>query len=194
MARRVGRGMAVFAVVALGLSAAYWLPGTGRATASQSDGQAEPPRSGDEGILDGRVTWVTDGDSLRVFIKGRDMEIRLSDIDAPEREQPYGWQAKLELIELVRDRQVVLKPRDVDRYGRVVARVWVDGTDVNRELVRRGAAWFYSQYAKDETLYYAEQEAREAKVGLWALPIQDRVEPWHWRARARRTTNERTPK
>jgi endonuclease YncB( thermonuclease family) len=192
MARRVGSGLAVFAVVALCLGAAYWLPNTWRATASQSDAHASPPRIGDEGVLDGRVTWVTDGDSLRVLINGRDMEIRLSDVDAPEREQPYGWQAKLELIDLVRDRHVVLKPRDVDRYGRVVARVWAGDTDVNKALVRRGAAWFYSQYAKDESLYYAEQEAREAKAGLWSLPVADRVEPWHWRARARQSTSGRS--
>lgn len=178
------RGMVAFTLVAVCLGGALVLPEERRAIAHADAGQ-RAPRGGEEGVFDGPVTWVTDGDSLRVLVKGRHMEVRLADVDAPEREQPYGWQAKLELIDLVRDRHVVIVPRDVDRYGRVVARVWVGDLDVNRELVRRGAAWFYSQYAQDEALYYAEQEARDAQRGLWALPVAERMEPWHWRARAR---------
>lgn len=143
------------------------------------------PKAGEEGIFDGPLIWVTDGDSLRVLVKGRDMEVRLADVDAPEREQPHGWESKLQLIDLVRGKHVVLAPRDVDHYGRVVARVWVGDIDVNRELVRRGAAWFYPEYAEDETLYRDEQDARNAKRGLWALPLAKRMEPWEWRRRGR---------
>ena len=146
---------------------------------------AHPPRAGEEGVFDGPLQWVTDGDSVRVLVRGRDMEVRLADVDAPEREQPHGWQSKLQLIDLVRGQHVVLVPRDVDRYGRVVARVWVGDLDVNRELVKRGAAWFYPEYAEDESLYDDEQEARKSKLGLWLLPAQDRLEPWEWRRRAR---------
>lgn len=144
-----------------------------------------PPRAGDEGVFDGLVIWVTDGDSMRVLVKGRDMEVRLADIDAPEREQPYAWNSKLELIDLVRDRHVVLVPRDVDQYGRVVAYVWLDNLDVNRELVKRGAAWFYPEYAEDESLYDVEKDARAANRGLWARPAKERMEPWEWRRRKR---------
>lgn len=142
------------------------------------------PRAGDEGVFAAKVIWVTDGDSLRVMMRDQDTEIRVADVDAPERDQPYGWQSKLQLIDLVRDRDVLIVPRDVDRYGRVVAYVWVDDVNVNRELVSRGAAWFYPQYARNEALYGVEQQARDAKRGLWALPLQQRVEPWEWRKRA----------
>lgn len=187
-AQRNGAGLAsVFALLA------FWLliwPATTGATESKVD-NARAPLPSDEGVLSGRVSWVTDGDSLRVFIKGRNMEVRLSDIDAPEREQPFGWQAKLRLMELVGDRHVVLQPRDVDRYGRVVARLWVGDADVNLELVRAGLAWFYPQYARDERLYYAEQAARDAKRGLWALPREERVEPWHWRKQTKPPASSR---
>jgi endonuclease YncB( thermonuclease family) len=55
--------------------------------------------------------------------------------------------------------------------------------DVNREMIRRGAAWFDSQYARDQSLYDDELDARDAKRGLWALPLTSRVEPWVWRRR-----------
>ena len=72
-----------------------------------------------------------------------------------------------------------------DRYGRVVGRVFVDGLDVNAEMVRNGHAWVYRQYAKDESLFALEDEARAAKRGLWALSEADNMPPWDWR-RARR--------
>jgi|GEM_PF-1257291 endonuclease YncB( thermonuclease family) len=148
------------------------------------------PRAGDEGVFDGPVTWVSDGDTLRVRVRGNEMDVRLADIDAPERDQPYGWEAKLALIDLVRGRHVVLVPRDVDQYGRIVAYVWVEDLDVNRELVKRGAAWFYPEYARSADLYDEEQRARDARVGLWGLPVNERVEPWEWR-RQRREARER---
>ena len=76
-------------------------------------------------------------------------------------------------------------PLDTDRYGRTVAHVWNGETSLNLELVKRGAAWFYSQYARSAALYDVEQEARKAKRGLWALPPAERIEPWVWRERAR---------
>lgn len=149
------------------------------------------PKAGDEGVFDGPLAWVSDGDTLRVIVRGREMEVRLADIDAPEREQPYGWEAKLQLIDLVRGQHIVLRPRDVDQYGRIVAYVWAGSVDVNRELVRRGSAWFYPEYAESDALYQEEQRARAARSGLWALPLSARVEPWEWRRR-QRESRERT--
>ena len=151
-----------------------------RKNSKRSPGQQEI-----EGTWTGRVVWVTDADSLRAEIKGSIMEIRLADIDAPERDQPYAWQATLELIDLVRDREILIVPRDVDRYGRVVARVHVNGIDVCHQLVARGAAWFYPEYAEDESLFLVEEEARDVSRGLWALPVEERIEPWEWRRRQR---------
>ncbi len=146
------------------------------------------PKPGDEGVFDGPLAWVSDGDTLRVRVRGQGMDVRLADVDAPERDQPYGWQAKLELIELVRDAHIVLVPRDIDQYGRVVAYVWVGDVEVNRELVKRGAAWFYAEYAQSDDLYREEERARATKVGLWVLPSGERIEPWEWRRRERESS------
>ncbi|WP_407699771.1 thermonuclease family protein [Stieleria sedimenti] len=47
-------------------------------------------------------------------------------------------------------------------------------------LVAAGLAWYYTQYALDDTeLANAECKAREAERGLWADPRH--VAPWDWR-------------
>lgn len=144
-----------------------------------------PPRAGDEGVFYGPLVRVKDGDSLVVKVQGVAMEIRLAAIDAPELDQPYGRNAKQELVSLASGAQLVIEPLDTDRYGRTVAQVWNGNTHLNAELVKRGAAWFYAEFAHGAALYDVEQDARNAKRGLWALPPGDRVEPWVWRERAR---------
>lgn len=146
---------------------------------------ASAPRADDEGVFHGPLVWVSDGDTLRVLVRGREMDVRLADIDAPERDQPYGWEAKLALIDLVRGKHLVIAPRDVDHYGRIVAHVWSEDLEINREMVRQGAAWFYPEFAESDALYAEEQRARASQAGLWSLPLEQRLEPWEWRRRAR---------
>ena len=50
-------------------------------------------------------------------------------------------------------------PKEKDRYGRLVARVRVDDTDVSLELARAGLAWHYKKYSSDPELAAAEQRA-----------------------------------
>lgn len=150
-----------------------------------ASGQSRAPRAGDEGVFYGPLIRVKDGDSLVAKVQGVEMDFRLAEIDAPELDQPYGSQAKRELAALAKGQQLVLEPIDTDRYGRTVAHVWNGETHLNEEMVRRGAAWFYPEFARGATLYAVEQEARKAKRGLWTLPAKDRVEPWQWRQRKR---------
>lgn len=70
---------------------------------------------------------------------------------------------------------------DIDRYGRVVASVYVGNEHVNAALLRQGAAWVYRQYAHDESLYAIEQQAKAARLGLWSLPKSQQIPPWEWR-------------
>lgn len=146
---------------------------------------AHPPSAGDEGVFYGPLVRVKDGDSLVVKVQGVAMDFRLADVDAPELDQPYGPRAKQELMSLASGRQLVIVPVDTDRYGRTVAHVWNGSTYLNAEVVKRGAGWFYARFARSPTLYNIEQEARDAKRGLWVLPLKDRVEPWVWRERKR---------
>ncbi len=156
----------------------------GRARKTVPDGQ-HPPQAGDEGVFFGPFVSLSDGDTFSAKIQGVVMEFRLSDIDAPEYDQPYGQRSREELRSLISGRQLVIVFRDVDRYGRVVADVWDGKLNINTEMTRRGAAWFYARYARNEALFDVEEQARNAGRGLWALPVADRVEPWIWRERKR---------
>ncbi len=67
----------------------------------------------------------------------------------------------------------------VDRYGRIVGRVYVGGIDVNRELVAQGFAWVYRKYSNDAELLELEAQAKEKGLGLWA--DSNPIPPWKWR-------------
>jgi len=136
--------------------------------------------------LHGEVIAITDGDTIRLLtLEKRQVRIRLAEIDTPERGQPYSSRAREALAELVFRKPVTVVYVDTDRYGRTVGRVYVDGLDVNAELVRRGAAWVYRKYARDDSLYRLEDEARTAQRGIWSLPEVQRIPPWEWRRRER---------
>ena len=131
----------------------------------------------------GHVVRIIDGDTLTVLdANNRQTKVRLAEIDTPESGQPYGNRAKQELSDLAFDKDVRVAVRDVDRYGRMVGRVYAGEVDVNAEMVRRGAAWVYRQYNRDLTLIFIEQEAKREKRGLWGLPETDRKPPWQWRS------------
>jgi endonuclease YncB( thermonuclease family) len=140
--------------------------------------------------LRGRVTRVFDGDSCLVRLeRGGVIEVRLAEIDAPEKDQPYADEARSALRELVLDRDLDLEVIDEDKYERKVARVRLvsNRMNVNAELVNRGHAWVYRYHLRDRSLLDLEQAARSAKRGLWALPDDERMPPWKWRRAHPRT-------
>jgi endonuclease YncB( thermonuclease family) len=148
----------------------------------------------DAAEITGRVVGITDGDTLTVLTGERRPEkIRLSDIDTPESNQPYGTRSRQALAELAFQKSVRVVVRDTDRYGRTIGRLYVGAADVNKEMVRQGAAWVYRQYNRDPSLLAVEAEARAAKRGLWALPEAERTPPWEWRRMAQETRRDTTP-
>jgi endonuclease YncB( thermonuclease family) len=131
------------------------------------------------GEWSGQVVGVTDGDTLAVMQAGRVMKVRLVEIDAPEAKQDFGQRSKQSLSELCFDQTATVHDQGHDRYGRVLGRVFCDGTDANAEQIRRGMAWWYVRYGKDLALRRMEAEARADRRGLWAAP--DPMPPWGFR-------------
>ena len=127
---------------------------------------------------------VSDGDTLRVSLDGREVKVRLYGIDTPEYKQPYGSAASEALRGLVANREIEIKERDKDRYGRLVAIVYADGENVNRQLVESGYAWWYRDHATfNVPLALAEFSARRNDRGLWQ--DEDPTPPWEWRSKRR---------
>ena len=140
-----------------------------------------PASSAEPRIFDGRVVGITDGDTLTLLVGRRQVRVRLAQIDAPESDQPYGKKAKAALSALAFGKQAHVEVVDIDRYGRTVGEVFVDGINVNREMVREGHAWAYTKYSNTTEIIEFEASARAAKQGLWALPENQREPPWLWR-------------
>ena len=102
-----------------------------------------------ETIHQGKVVKIADGDTLTLLVDSKQLKIRLSDIDTPEKKQPFGTRAKQALSDLAFGKQARVVEVTVDRYGRIVGRVYIENIDVNRELVAQGFAWVYRKYSKD---------------------------------------------
>lgn len=126
-----------------------------------------------------RIIAVLDGDTVLIRQGGGVQKIRLTGIDAPEKAQPFGEEAKQSLAGMVLNREVWVNTVAVDAYGRLVARLFVDGGDVNAEQLRRGYAWEYSRFHSDRELVALQREAQAARLGLWAA--DGNVKPSEWR-------------
>ncbi len=144
--------------------------------------------------LPGRVLWVTDGDTLVVLGPGNAQhKVRLAGIVAPELDQRYGQASKGHLSRRVAGRFVVIEWSRRDQYGRIVGKVRLAEQDVSLEQVRAGLAWHYSRYQGEQSptdrLRYAraEEEAQDARRGLWA--DANPIPPWEWR-HGRRSAEE----
>jgi len=136
--------------------------------------------------LSGKVVDVHDGDTIRVLNdQKQQIKCRFNGIDAPELIQDFGNRSKQSLAEMVFGKQVTVEYDKIDKYGRNVCKILIDGKDINLEQVKRGMAWHYKKYQNEQTpedkKAYAEAEinARNQKIGLWLQP--NPTEPSAWR-------------
>lgn len=132
------------------------------------------------------IVGVSDGDSLTARCPTADaahpyqqVRVRLAEIDAPERGQPFGRRSRQHLSDLCFKVEAVIRPTATDRYGRTVARVECRGIDASMAMVQAGMAWAFIQHQTDPAFPEVEREARAAGVGLWSHP--DNVPPWQFR-------------
>lgn len=131
------------------------------------------------GTFSAKVLVVMDGDTLMVLRDGQKIKIRMANIDAPEKDQAFGPQARDSLQEMVGKKQVQIDSQAVDQYGRIVGLVSVDGRNVNQEQVLRGMAWEYSHYHSDRSYIALQSDAQQARRGLWSQSSPQA--PWQWR-------------
>ena len=106
--------------------------------------------------LSDRYIAVADGDTITILTPAkRQVRMRLTCIDCPEKRQPFGKRAKQFTSSLVFGKRVRVEVVDRDRYGRAIG--WVydrdsDGSELcvnmDMELVRAGLAWVYGDTAK----------------------------------------------
>lgn len=128
----------------------------------------------------GKVVGVHDGDTLTVLADGKQIKIRLAEIDAPEKKQAFGELAKQVLSDLCFGQQAVVSPVVTDKYGRTVGKVRCRDVDASIYQAENGMAWAYTQYLLPGSLIpAAESIARAEKRGLWTEP--NPTPPWLFR-------------
>ena len=133
------------------------------------------------------VVGIADGDTLTAKCPDSTIKIRLAEIDAPEKKQPFGNRSKQSLSDLCFQQQASIQPIKKDRYQRTVANVACQGKDVGRYQVQTGMAWVYDKYATDHSLYKVQATAKGQRLGLWSdtKPIP----PWEWRKESLQSAN-----
>ena len=152
---------------------------------SSSAGAAESAAS--LPVLEAKVVKVNDGDSIEVTLgDGKPARVRLSAVDTPEYDQPYGSQASAALKAMLPlGSTVELKVVTQDSFHRMVAVVYLvangQRTNLNEAMLIGGHAWAYRRYMQNSRPCDLEQEARSKKLGLWAQPVSDWVYPPEWR-------------
>ena len=140
-------------------------------------------------VIEGKA-FVIDGDTIKI----NNNKIRLSGIDAPEVKQecnkifisiqffslnkkyPCGKISKNKLKKLLKNKKILCKIENIDRYKRKLATCYKNKLNINSWLVRNGYALAYIKYSKKYILQ--EKEAERDKLGLWQGTFE---KPWDWR-------------
>lgn len=125
---------------------------------------------------------VQDGDTLTVRCPDGVLRVRVWGIDAPESgQEPWGDLATRHFESLLGGtREVQVQVVDIDRYGRTVARIFIDDRDLGLAMVRDGQAIVYEQFNNSPAYFDAREQAQQARLGIWSEP-GDHQNPSAWR-------------
>ena len=129
-----------------------------------------------------KVIRVLDGDTIEIQQKMGIQRVRIWGIDTPEWDQPYGTRSSQFTRSRLMGKEVHVIPKDVDKYGRLVAIITVDGMNIGEELIRSGLAWVHIYYCNQpicDDWKHLQKRAFSGHRGLW----NDRhpVPPWQWK-------------
>lgn len=130
----------------------------------------------------GKVVGISDGDTITLLTdQKQSFKVRLSEIDAPEKDQPWGQHSKHALSDLIFSQNITVQSAGEDRYGRVLGAVYLEEVNINKHMVESGNAWAYTQYVRDKSYFTLQDKAKSLRVGLWSLSEDKIMAPWEWR-------------
>lgn len=131
------------------------------------------------GKVEAKVLRVVDGDTLKIQIADKDYKVRLLGVDTPESVSPKkekntkeGKIASEYTKKNLEGKDIILEfdVSPYDRYGRLLAYVYVDGICYNEKLLEEGYAkvMMISPNVKNSKYYrQIEKQAKENNVGFW---------------------------
>ncbi len=134
-------------------------------------------------VITGKVVNVADGDTITIVDRNKSQHIiRLYGIDTPEKGQAFGNAAKKFTSTLAYNKTAEVTAYDIDKYGRTVGVVMVNGININQSIIESGFAWQYRKYCKEsfcDNWLGLEEKAKRARIGLWG--DKSPIPPWDWR-------------
>lgn len=149
-------------------------------SSSLAPAQPQPPAGRSANSHLWRVVGVHDGDTITCLDENNQQQkIRMAEMDAPEIGQDFGKVSRDAMAGMVFGKTVEVVDDGKDRYGRWIGHVFVNGLDVNRQMIATGNAWHYAAYSKDQSLADLQAQAQSQKLGLWAQP--NPTPPWEFR-------------
>lgn len=161
------------------IAALFVFQGAAEAWTHSTSGTPRRAKRSASVAFDAVVKHVTDGDTIWVArgSSSEAIDVRIQGIDAPEICQDYGRVAAGALLQHLQHKTVSVTGRARDKYGRMVAKVTLNGQDLGAWLVENGHAWSY--HNKRSLGPYGKQElaARQAGRGLWASgsPVEPKL-------------------
>ncbi len=140
------------------------------------DAQAEVQSGVVSRVIGGDTVWV------KTASRRKPLKVRISGIDAPEICQAGGVVSRDTLRRRLLGQTVTIvqtSPGRHDDYGRLLARIELNGEDIGRWMVSSGHAWSY-HFRRDAGLYAAEQALAKAEArGIFSQ--NDPVSPRQFR-------------
>lgn len=117
-------------------------------------------------ITSGRVIKVYDGDTITIISKYHDkvykFHIRLRDIDTPELKSKSAYEKKCatyvrdKLHELIFDKIVEIKNIGPEKFGRLLADIYLGDINISKWLLDNGLGYKYDGKTKVDATYWNE--------------------------------------
>ncbi len=130
---------------------------------------------------DGKILRVIDGDTYVVMLNTVSYHCRLVNVDAPEKNQPFGLNVRDSVSNLILGKYCQVNIVGFDKYNRALCSISVNHISLDNLLLRRGWAWYApTMLAFKPKLRFIEAKARLNNIGLWSCAAA--IPPWIWRS------------
>lgn len=149
---------------------------------AQKETKTDLPKVEPVKLIPVTLVKTVDGDTIKIKYDGKEVNVRYLLIDTPETnhprlgKQPFGQNAKDRNRELVNSGELAIEfdiGERYDKYGRLLAYVYVNGVSVQQKLVEEGlarVAYVYPPNTRHLTPFEETQKiAQQKKVGIWSI-------------------------
>ncbi|MCS0674634.1 thermonuclease family protein [Cytobacillus firmus] len=140
--------------------------------------------------VEAKVVRIVDGDTIEVLMDGEQKQIRMLLIDTPETKhpskpvEPFGPEASQFATETLKNKTVGIEvgSEATDKYGRVLAYVWVGNKTYQEMVLEKGlatTAYLYNDLSMLDQFHKAQDTAKTRGIGVWSIPGYAHVDHDH---------------